>query len=588
VDSNVRRDNAWANAPFDAALLERVRALANSLDVQQRLWLSGYLAGTAEAVGITAAAPVNAAAITILYGSQSGNSERVAHLLGEKLAQQHVGYTLLDMLDCRKSHLEAAQTLCVVVSTQGDGVPPDRALPLHELLHGRKAPRLEHLSYSVLALGDSSYEHFCATGKEFDARLEALGAKRLLACEACDVDFEPAAVKWIDALAGKLGAAAPRSIVAVGAEAEPRSASVSIAHTRRSPFDAPVLANQRITARGASKDVRHVEIALDGSHIRYEPGDAIGIVPKNPAAEVDAVIAATGYDAEAPVTVDTHSLPLRQALTECFELGEVTASFLERYAAATAPTLGREACERHLIDVVREHPPSALSAEQFVRLLRPLAPRLYSIASSQRATPDEAHLTVSIVEYATLGIGRRGVVSGTIADLDDDEATLPVYLHRNTGFRLPQDPHARVIMIGPGTGVAPFRAFLAEREALDAPGENWLFFGDRSFDNEFLYQTEWLDWRKRGVLTRLDVAFSRDQAEKCYVQHRLREHGAHVWDWMEQGAHLYVCGDAKRMAPDVQAALLDIARNHGGLGDDDAAEWLTNLQRQRRYQRDVY
>src|SRR5262245_57090821 len=480
----MRREDAWAGAPFDTPLLERVRALIGTLNTAQRLWLSGYLAGSSERA---APAPVTSAAkpnVTILFGSQTGNSERVAQLLADKLAQQQIEFTLLDMLDCRKSHLEEARTLLVVVSTQGDGVPPDRALPLHELLHGRKAPRLEHLSYSVLALGDASYEHFCETGRQFDARLEALGGTRMQAFESCDVDFEPTARAWIDTLSTRLATLAPRLAVVNVADSESRTARISIAHTRRNPFRAPLLANQRITTRNSSKDVRHVELALEGSHIHYEPGDAIGVVPRNREEDVDELLAVCRFERDTPIAIDAQTLPLQQALTDFYDLGAVTMRFLERYADATATTLLGEPRDRHLIDIVSEHPPTSLSAEQFIALLRPLAPRLYSIASSQRATPDEAHLTVSVVEYqAACGVTRRGVVSGTVAALTSEDATAPIYLHRNSAFRLPQDPHARVIMIGAGTGVAPYRAFLAEREAIGATGASWLVFGDRSFDN---------------------------------------------------------------------------------------------------------
>jgi sulfite reductase (NADPH) flavoprotein alpha-component len=601
---NARGRDAWTHAPFDASTAERLRTLIARLDGGQRLWLSGYLAASAENKSTPVSAPASlapSAPVTILYGSQSGNSERIARLLGDKLALRQLGFTLLDMIDCRKSHLQGAQALLVIVSTHGDGDPPERALPLHELLSGRKAPRLDHLSYGVLALGDSSYEKFCETGRQFDARLEALGAKRLQAREDCDVDFEMPARRWIDSVIDKLsaGPATHAAAAAQFAESEARPATVSTAYTRRNPFHSAVLTNQRLTARGSSKDVRHIELSLEGSHIRYEPGDAIGVVPRNRPENVDALLETAHFDPETPVVVDAQSCTLRQALSDCFEIGQVTETFLQRYASATGAQPLAHLCNaqdemrrylrgRHLVDLLRNHPPSGLTAAAFAQLLRPLAPRLYSIASSQHVTPEEAHLTVSVVAYEWLDARRQGVVSSLLAGLDTDAATAPIYLHRNPGFRLPSDPRAPIVMIGPGTGVAPFRAFVAEREAIGAGGRNWLFFGDRSFECDFLYQAEWLDWRKRGVLTRIDVAFSRDQAEKVYVQHRLRENGAVLWAWLQEGAHLYVCGDAERMAPDVHRALLEIIQRHGALSDEHAAEYLTNMQRERRYQKDVY
>ena len=586
----------WAAAPFDASAVAEARSLVAKLDARQRLWLSGYLAGSLEPA--SAAVPAKETpppAVTILYGSQSGNAEQLAQRLAARLAEQRAGYRVLDMLDCRRKDFENAETLLVIVSTHGDGDPPDRALSLHELLHGRKAPRLEHTRYAVLALGDSSYEKFCETGRQFDARLESLGAKRLSARVDCDVDFEDAAQRWIETVASAVADSAPASEPTL---AVPRPSSTTNTYTRKNPFRAAVLANQRLTSRGSSKDVRHIELELDGSSIHYEPGDSLGIVPRNRADEVEALLAALRLPPDAPVESEGQTLELRAALLERCEIGALSAAFVRRYASAVSSVdlarlaeneieLARYARGRDLLDLVTQCPPHALDAAAFAKLLRPLAPRLYSLASSQAATPDEAHLTVSVVEYEALGRDRRGVVSGPLAELDDD-ATLPVYLQRNTAFRLPAAADAPIVMIGSGTGVAPFRAFIAEREAAGAKGRNWLVFGDRSFEHDFLYQAEWLHWRRNGILTRLDVAFSRDQEHKIYVQHRLLEHGAALWAWLQENAHIYVCGDAARMAPDVESALLAVIREHGALSDDDARNYLLELQRARRYQRDVY
>ena len=598
-----REAGAWTAAPFDAAMAAEIRALVAKLDVRQRAWLSGYLAGSVEPAAaapaaVSASATAAPASVLILYGSQSGNGEQLASRLAARLAEGRIPHRVLDMLDCRKQDLESAETLLVVVSTHGDGDPPDRAIALHELLHGRKPLRLAHARYSVLALGDSSYEKFCETGRQFDARLEALGAKRLAACVECDVDFEPAAQGWIETVAGTI--AADAALPAATAVSAPvlRPVPAGNAYTRKNPFAASVLANQRLTARGSSKDVRHVELALEGSGLHYEPGDSLGVVPRNGADDVDALLAALGMSAEAPVTAGGQALELRHALLEHCEIGTLSAASVRRYAASTGNDelaqfatneieLARYVHGRDALDLVQAHPPRGLDPEAFVKLLRPLAPRLYSIASSAAATPDEAHLTVGIVEYEGLGRPRRGVVSGALADLAEGAAA-PVYLHRNPSFRLPADSRAPIVMIGAGTGVAPFRAFLAEREAAGAQGKNWLVFGDRSFELDFLYQTEWLGWRKNGLLTRIDVAFSRDQEHKVYVQHRLGQHGAALWAWLQDGAHVYVCGDATHMAPDVESALLAVVREHGAMNDDDARSYLLELQRARRYQRDVY
>jgi len=597
-----------ALAPFPPSVAAEVCALIGRLDRGQRLWLSGFLAGIEAqpplghgTAAAAAALPDARPTVTVLYGSQTGNSERLAKQLAEQLTARGVRFTLLDMLRCTRTHLQEAQVLLLVVSTHGDGDPPERAVPLSELLRSKKAPRLEHLRYSVLALGDSSYERFCEAGREFDARLEALGAQRLHPREECDVDFEMSARRWIESILGKLEHAASSALAPPTLSAERRTASVSNAYTRKNPYHAAVLTNQPLTAPGSSKDVRHIELSLAGSGIRYEPGDSIGIVPRNRSEDVEALLERLPYSAESAVQGDARSMiGLRQGLLERFEIGPISRSFVKRYAeavgsaelAAVGAASDREftlyARGRHLIDLLGEHPPRALDATSFARLLPPLAPRLYSIASSQQASPDEAHLTVSIVRYESFDRARWGVVSGALGELTGDDAVAPIYLQRNPAFRLPEDPGSAIVMIGPGTGVAPFRAFLAEREQAGANGRNWLFFGDRTFEWDFLYQSEWLEWRKRGLLTRMDAAFSRDQDSKRYVQHRILENGAELWQWLEDGASLYVCGDAEHMAPDVHRALLEIVAKHGARSAEDAAEYLLELQQARRYQRDVY
>lgn len=578
----------WTASPLPAPLAEQARALVARLDRAQRFWLSGYLAAASnldELADAAAGAPPprpSLPPVTVLFGSQSGNAERVARETADFLGRRGVACTVRDMMDCGKAELAAAHTLLVVVSTQGEGDPPDRALPLWELLESRRAPSLSHARFAVLALGDSSYRRFCETGRRFDARLEALGATRLRPRVDCDVDFDSAATGWMEGLADELSNDDAGAVSIVRAGSAP-VATVSSAHTRRNPFRARVLLNQRLTATGSSKDVRHVELSLEGSGIRYEPGDAIGVVPRNADADVEELLAVLPFDPDTPIRLESHDLPLREVLQGRVSIDVVDDEFLRVWLPDGFESLRG----LRLVDVIRDAPPRDPDAAALIALLRPLAPRLYSIASSPHATPDEAHLTIGVVEYEYRGRPRGGLVSGAVAGLTGEGEHLPVYLHRNAGFRLPP-PDVPILMIGPGTGIAPFRGFVAERAATGARGRNWLVFGDRRFETDFLYQSEWLAWRRQGVLTRIDVAFSRDQHEKIYVQHRLREHGAEIWRWLQEGAVVYVCGDAKAMAPDVHAALLDVARAHGNLDPERAAEWLTQLQRERRYQRDVY
>ncbi len=459
-----------------------------------------------------------------------------------------------------------------------------------------RAPRFESLNYSVLALGDSSYDDFCATGKVVDARLAELGGTRLHERVDCDLDFEREAQIWIKTVVSKANEAA-------GADQQP---TVAVAHlhavapqrvTRQNPFIAEVLVNQRITGRNSSKNVQHIELSLEESNINYLPGDALGVMPQNPPQLVEQYIQRLGVDADTPVNLDNHELSLQEALSKQLEITRLSRGFLKDYAGVTGdlqiagllgnenkPTLQRYLNEYQPIDVLNESN-HQIPAQVLVNTLRKLTPRLYSIASSPDANPDEVHLTVAIVRYQAFDTPHWGSASNFLAS---DTASVPVYIQANPHFRLPQNADASVIMIGAGTGVAPFRAFIEHRRLHGAKGQNWLIFGDRTFSADFLYQLEWQRYLKQGSLQRLDLAFSRDQAQKIYVQQRIREQGRTLYDWLENGAHLYLCGDALNLAPAVHQALIDvISRQHGG-NVDSAEDYLRDMKRSGRYQRDVY
>lgn len=586
------------NTPLSPAQAERLDALVRELAPAQLQWLSGYLAARAE-LGASppaalAASTQSQASLTVLHGSQSGNGAKLARRLAELAQARGLSVTLASMADYKPARLRDERLLALIVSTHGEGEPPDSARELHEFLHGRKAPRLESLRYSVLALGDSSYEFYCQTGKDFDAALEKQGAQRLLPRVDCDVDYDDAAAAWLEALLGEVtAAAAPMA----SAAAQPTAGSGS-QYDKRHPYQAEVLENLNLNGRGADKETRHIELAVPG--LSYQPGDALGVLARNDPALVEALLAALKLSATAHVRAgDTMSL--QDALGHYYEITTLTRPFLAAYgaladsgklagllAAGSEDALRAYLMGRQIIDVVLEFPVPGLTAEQFVALLRRLPPRLFSLASSLAACPDEAHITVAAVRYESLGRQRLGVASTWLADRVQPGDTVPVFIEHNDNFRLPTSPDTPLIMIGPGTGVAPFRAFLQEREATGANGRNWLFFGDRHFHTDFLYQTDWQAWHKGGLLTRLDVAFSRDQADKVYVQQRLRERAAEVYAWLQDGAHVYVCGDATAMAADVHAALRDIVTSEGKLEAAAAEDYLRELLRNRRYQRDIY
>jgi sulfite reductase (NADPH) flavoprotein alpha-component len=585
--------------PLSDERRERLESAVAGLSGEQLTWASGYLAGIAaagrqdrQAATVSTVAGSEAQRrLTILYGSQTGNGRRIAEAMQAEAATRGLASRVVSMADYRPAELHREKLLAVVVSTHGEGDPPDDSEALHEFLAGPRAPRLESLHFSVLALGDSSYADFCRTGRDFDERLAALGATRFGERVDCDVDYDEPATRWRDAVFDsareRLGeqAAVPRL------HAVPSGPAAAVA---AGPIRAEVLANQRITGRGSDKRVHHVEFAVQG--LAYEPGDALAVVTRNPPAVVDAILELTGLDGDGLLG---DGRVLAEALAADLEITKASAGFLERYAAASRSgalaelleqgnrtDLAAYLADRQVIDVLHDYP-AALPADEWVACLRGLKPRLYSIASSPLANPDEVHLAVAAVEYEAFGRPHWGSASTALAELEVGDS-LAVRVEPNPRFRLPADPSAPVIMIGPGTGVAPFRAFLEHREAIGAEGRNWLFFGDRHFTSDFLYQVEWARWRKSGVLARMDVAFSRDQAEKIYVQHRLREQARELYAWLEDGAHVYVCGDAARMAPDVHAALAAAIAEAAGTTLERGEEYLKALRRAGRYQRDVY
>lgn len=594
---------------LDEALLRKLTA---ELAPAQQIWLSGYLYGLSQSQGqpgpsavaqtaVAAAPPPEKTAVTLLYGSQTGNGKSVAKTFAEKARALGLALTVKDMNDYTPQQLKNERLLLLVVSTHGEGEPPAAAETLHRFLHSPRAPQLPDLQYAVLALGDRSYAHFCQTGRDFDEKLAQLGAKRLTERVECDVDFQEDAEGWIAAVLDKIKIENGTPAVAVGAPAAeaPVAAPAAVsAYNRKNPFGAPVLEKIQLNGRGSTRETWHLELSLQGSGLQYEPGDSLGVWPQNPPELVQEVLKATILPPQERVDWDGEKTTLAEVLTHHVELTLITRDVLEKLFARTrypklaallqdANALRQYAWGRDLADLLREFP-DIWAADSLLRVLRRLQPRLYSIASGPSFAEGEAHLTVSAVRYESNGRKKRGAASTWLADGLKAGQTARVFVERNEYFKLPQNPDTPILMIGPGTGVAPFRAFVQEREANGARGKSWLFFGNPHFETDFLYQTEWQQALKKGTLSRLDVAFSRDQAEKVYVQHRLLQQGREVYDWLENGAHVYVCGDKSRMAGDVQEAFRQIVAEHGGRSAEQAAEYVAELKRQRRYLEDVY
>ncbi len=596
-------------SPLNDQQLGQLQQTVSSLSSQQLAWVSGYFWGLAQNQPAAAAGPINQAVaavvakpagkLTIIFASQTGNAKGVAEELEQEAKAQGITVELFDAGDYKGKNLAKETHVIIVASTNGEGEAPDNAIELHEFLQSKKAPKLPNLKYGVIGLGDSSYEFFCQTGKDFDTYLSKLGATAFIERVDCDVDYEASAKEWrinaLDIVKEDLSSGAEAEVVQlpVGQSAPDHSP-----YNKQNPYTATLLMSQKITGRDSGKDVRHIEIDLDGSGISYQPGDALGVWYENSAELVNALLAKVGLSGIESVDVDGESLSIYSALLSKYEITTSNPQLVTKYAELSGSKklqklvedkhkLREYAGNTQVIDMLAEKK-TKLSAEQLIGLLRRLTPRLYSIASAQSEVEDEVHLTVGVVEYQQGEESRFGGASSYLSHRLEEGGEVKVFIENNNHFKLPKDDNAPVIMIGPGTGIAPFRSFIQERDNRDAEGKNWLFFGDRTFTQDFLYQVEWQKYLKSGLLTHLDVAFSRDQHEKVYVQHRILEKGEQVWHWIEQGAYLYVCGDATRMAKDVHQALIQVAKQYGKLTKEQAEEFINNLRKEKRYQRDVY
>ncbi|MGP2047660.1 NADPH-dependent assimilatory sulfite reductase flavoprotein subunit [Klebsiella aerogenes] len=588
--------------PLNPEQLARLQAATTDFTPTQLAWVSGYFWGMLnQQPGAVVSAPaqaVEAPAITLISASQTGNARRVAEALRDDLQAAQLNVKLVNAGDYKFKQIAGEKLLVVVTSTQGEGEPPEEAVALHKFLFSKKAPKLDGTAFAVFGLGDTSYEFFCQSGKDFDSKLAELGGERLLDRVDADVEYQAAAAEWrarvVDVLKARAPTAAPAQLATSGAVNEIHTSP----YTKEAPLTATLAVNQKITGRDSEKDVRHIEIDLGDSGLRYQPGDALGVWYQNDPALVKELVELLWLKGDEPVTVEGKTLPLAQALEWHFELTVNTANIVENYATLTRsetllPLVGDKAQLQHyaattpIVDMVR-FSPAQLDAEALIGLLRPLTPRLYSIASSQAEAENEVHVTVGVVRYDIEGRARAGGASSFLADRVEEDGEVRIFIEHNDNFRLPANPQTPVIMIGPGTGIAPFRAFMQQRAAEGAEGKNCLFFGNPHFTEDFLYQVEWQSYVKEGVLSRIDLAWSRDQQQKIYVQDKLREQGAEVWRWINDGAHIYVCGDANRMAKDVEQALLEVIAEYGAMDAEAADEFLSELRVERRYQRDVY
>lgn len=578
------------NSPLSAPQQAAASALITSLSSTQQAWLSGFLSALS-----SGSAPQKPANVLVLYGTESGNSEGLADKTAKAIKKNGSKPTLKDMSETSLTDLKKYDSVLAFISTWGDGEPPEAAEDFYNTLM-KETVDLKGVKFSVCALGDTSYDKFCQTGKDIDLRLESFGAERIHDRVDCDVDFDDAYDTWAKAVLDKVCASSAAT------ESSAPAPLIGTEFSKKNPFPAEVLDHVMLNGEGTVKETIHLELDLNGSGLTYETGDALAVVPTNCEQTVTDLIVASKLDANAKVTVKGfEETDLATALTEQLDITALSKSIIKKYnelaqSDELTALLADDAKDklkdwvwgRQIIDLVEAYPVADLSAQAFVSVMRKLPPRLYSIASSPKAHQDEVHLTVAAVRYNSHDKDRKGVASTFLADEAKVGEKVKVYVHSNKNFRLPEDPNTPVIMVGPGTGIAPFRAFIEERGETGNDGGSWLFFGDQKYHFDFLYQLELQEHLKTGALTKLDVAFSRDQPEKVYVQHRMLERSKEIYEWLEKGAHFYVCGDASRMANDVHEALIEIVQAVGGKPLEEAVAYVDQLKKDKRYQRDVY
>ena len=599
--------------------------LIATYDDRQLLWLSGYLYGLANAkadnrvpsdvVYRSPVAPsvstgtngniaiaVKPSKVTILFGSQSGNSKKVANQAAEALKAAGSEVVVADMSEYKTSQLKNEKLLLVVVATYGEGEPPAAAEELHKFIFSSRAPKFSaDTQFAVLALGDKSYLQYCQTGKDFDQQLEKLGAKRIADRVDCDVDWHDDVDKWVKTVVEKLPK--PTNGVASNGNGQTyvtatKQETPASKYDRKTPFEAEVLEKIQLNGRGSVKETWHVELSLEGSGLTYEPGDALNIFATNSERMVADVLKTSKLDPSVLVDFDGQKQKLGDVLLEKAEISVLTRDVLQKYYGFTkneklkailddpkvlqAYIYGRDVADL-FVDFPSEVPP-----QYFADFLRKMPARAYSIASSLAAHEDEVHLTVGAVRYNFRGRKKEGVASSFLADRVSIGEKVKVFVEKNEYFKLPNDPNADIIMVGPGTGIAPFRAFVEERAETGAEGKNWLFFGNPNFTTDFLYQTEWQQYLKKGNLDRLDLAFSRDQKDKVYVQHRLLQKSKLIFERLQNGSYFYVCGDKNKMAGDVERAMVQISMKEGGFSEEKAIEFIKELKKKRQYLEDVY
>ncbi|MXP56720.1 NADPH-dependent assimilatory sulfite reductase flavoprotein subunit [Pantoea sp. Mhis] len=595
--------------PFKSEQLIQLQEIISDLDTNQLIWLSGYFWGIAikqnsNSVTKTEIVSSESPVITLISSSQTGNARRLAEQLNNELIEAKLNVNLINAGNYNFKKIDQEKLLIIITSTYGEGEPPEEALALYKFLMSEKAPKCQKISFAIFGLGDHSYEFFSQTAKDFDRRLAELGGERLLKRVDADIDYHEQAQIWrqeiIQILKTKIlvHSSVQSSLTNNNIISNIKNNhNVKEQFTKENPLTAKVLINQKITGHNSDKDIRHIEIDISNTNLYYQPGDALGVWYENDLDLVQELISLVGLKDNQLINVGGENLSLLDALQKHFELTVNTPQIVKKYAMISKSKFLLELVNNTsklqeyikclpIIDMIRQNTIN-LNTEQLISFLRPLTPRLYSISSSQMENKTEVHITVGVVRYKINGYIRGGGASTWLAKTKEN-SEIRIFVEKNHNFRLPDDIHSPIIMIAAGTGIAPFRAFMQERNMNNVKSQNWLFFGNPYFTEDFLYQVEWQKYVKDNVLTNIDLAWSRDQKEKIYVQDKIREKSSELWYWIKKGAYLYVCGDANRMAKNVEQALLDVISTCGNMDYDTADVFLSNLRLERRYQRDIY
>ena len=581
-------------SPLESAQLSSLNTAIESMTPTQVAWVSGYLAGIAHLSNVPKVNAESRLTVTILYGSQTGNGKAIAESLGKQASAQGISAQVISMGDYRSRNIAKETLVLFVVSTQGEGEAPETAQDLYSYLHGKRAPDLSQLKYAVFGLGDSSYPQFNQAAKDFDTQLAKLGAQRLLDRVDADVDYQDTANSWIEQTI-----TTSKDFIPEESNVVPLTSSIikKATYNKDKPYSATLEYNQKITTDAAIADIRHLVLSIDPEQIQYQAGDTLGIWFRNSPQLVSEILSATNLSAQQLVQINKNEIELEKALIEKLELTQLHPMLVKKWSELSSDEKLKAIANndgqlrsyiygRQVLDLVREYP-VALDANSFIQVLQPLKPRLYSIASSQSVYEDEIHLTIGVVRYHTHGRKKLGGSSGYVAERLDEQDQVDIYVVENTAFRLPENGDAPIIMIGAGTGIAPYRGFLQQREANKDTGENWLIFGNRNFQQDFIYQAEWVNYRNNGLLNRIDLAFSRDQSEPLYVQHRIKENAAEIFQWLQQGAHIYVCGSTQ-LGNATHQALLDLIIEQARTTAEQANTFIDNLRHDGRYHRDIY